>query len=87
MLEKDETEGVQQVDKQLKLLPEENLKLLKYLWSVNQLLSVGNFQNSIFLFLRSHFLFEFQTHSAKTKMDLVNLATVFGPNFIRPQVS
>jgi hypothetical protein len=64
VLDKDEEEGVQQLGKQLKLLPEENLKLLKYM---------------------CQFLFEFQTHSANTKMDLANVATVFGPNFIRPQ--
>jgi hypothetical protein len=35
VLDKDEEEGVQQLGKQLKLLPEENLKLLKYMWSVS----------------------------------------------------
>lgn len=83
VLEKDEAEGLQQVEKQLKLLPTENINLLKFLWYVDCLVHCSGIYYCLW---DSDFLFELQTHSQSTKMDLANLATVFGPNFIRPQV-
>ncbi|KAJ8404884.1 hypothetical protein AAFF_G00332710 [Aldrovandia affinis] len=65
LLAKDEEEGVQELTKQVKTLPQANYNLLKYICK---------------------FLDEVQSHSSENKMSVQNLATVFGPNILRPKM-
>ncbi|XP_032301501.1 rho GTPase-activating protein 22 isoform X3 [Coturnix japonica] len=70
LLSKDEGEGTQELVKQVKNLPQANYNLLKYICK-------GGF---------SRFLDEVQAHSSVNKMSVQNLATVFGPNILRPKM-
>ncbi|XP_053927603.1 rho GTPase-activating protein 22 isoform X1 [Cuculus canorus] len=70
LLSKDEGEGTQELVKQVKNLPQANYNLLKYICK-------GGF---------SRFLDEVQAHSSINKMSVQNLATVFGPNILRPKM-
>ncbi|XP_040531324.1 rho GTPase-activating protein 22 isoform X7 [Gallus gallus] len=70
LLSKDEGEGTQELVKQVKNLPQANYNLLKYICKGG--------------FLR--FLDEVQAHSSVNKMSVQNLATVFGPNILRPKM-
>ncbi|KAM8887902.1 rho GTPase-activating protein 22 isoform 2-T2 [Synchiropus picturatus] len=65
LLAKDEEEGVQELGKQVSLLPLPNYNLLKYICK---------------------FLDEVQSHCNENKMSVQNLATVFGPNILRPKM-
>ncbi|XP_061088914.1 rho GTPase-activating protein 22 isoform X2 [Conger conger] len=65
LLGKDEEEGIQELMKQVKSLPQANYNLLKYICK---------------------FLDEVQSHSSENKMSVQNLATVFGPNILRPKM-
>ncbi|XP_038599886.1 rho GTPase-activating protein 22 [Tachyglossus aculeatus] len=65
LLSKDEGEGMQELTKQVKNLPQANYNLLKYICK---------------------FLDEVQSHSSVNKMSVQNLATVFGPNILRPKM-
>ncbi|KAG7492634.1 hypothetical protein MATL_G00016380 [Megalops atlanticus] len=65
LLDKDEEEGIQELTKQVKTLPQANYNLLKYI---------------------CRFLDEVQSHSNENKMSVQNLATVFGPNILRPKM-
>ncbi|XP_064418633.1 rho GTPase-activating protein 22 isoform X1 [Latimeria chalumnae] len=65
LLAKDEEEGIQELTKQVKSLPQANYNLLSYICK---------------------FLDEVQAHSNVNKMSVQNLATVFGPNILRPKM-
>ncbi|XP_047673337.1 rho GTPase-activating protein 22 isoform X2 [Tachysurus fulvidraco] len=65
LLAKDEEEGLQELEQQVKTLPSANYNLLKYI---------------------CNFLDEVQSHSGENKMSVQNLATVFGPNILRPKM-
>ncbi|KAM9716718.1 rho GTPase-activating protein 22 isoform 2-T2 [Menidia menidia] len=65
LLAKDEEEGVQELEKQVSILPLPNYNLLKYICK---------------------FLDEVQSHCNENKMSVQNLATVFGPNILRPKM-
>ncbi|XP_057682253.1 rho GTPase-activating protein 22 isoform X1 [Corythoichthys intestinalis] len=65
LLAKDEAEGVQELGKQVNILPLPNYNLLKYICK---------------------FLDEVQSHCNENKMSVQNLATVFGPNILRPKM-
>ncbi|XP_035255872.1 rho GTPase-activating protein 22 isoform X1 [Anguilla anguilla] len=65
LLGKDEEEGMQELTKQVKTLPQANYNLLKYICK---------------------FLDEVQSHANENKMSVQNLATVFGPNILRPKM-
>ncbi|XP_051779760.1 rho GTPase-activating protein 22-like isoform X2 [Erpetoichthys calabaricus] len=65
LLAKDEEEGIRELIKQVKNLPQANYNLLKYICK---------------------FLDEVQAHSSENKMSVQNLATVFGPNILRPKL-
>ncbi|XP_029104448.1 rho GTPase-activating protein 22 isoform X1 [Scleropages formosus] len=65
LLAKDGEEGIQELGRQVKTLPQANYNLLKYI---------------------CRFLDEVQTHSNENKMSVQNLATVFGPNILRPRM-
>ncbi|XP_024913676.1 rho GTPase-activating protein 22 isoform X2 [Cynoglossus semilaevis] len=65
LLAKDEEEGVQELGKQVNVLPLPNYNLLKYICK---------------------FLDEVQSHCNENKMSVQNLATVFGPNILRPKM-
>ncbi|KAG8454370.1 hypothetical protein GDO86_000843 [Hymenochirus boettgeri] len=64
-LSKEEESGVEELVKQVKILPTVNYNLLKYI---------------------CRFLDEVQSYSGVNKMSVQNLATVFGPNILRPKV-
>ena len=80
-MEKDESKGVQQVIKQFKFLPKANFDVLKYLWYREMKFYFFDLKLNF-----SRFLNEIQQHSETNKMTLGNVATVFGPNFMSPQV-
>ncbi|KAJ8248403.1 hypothetical protein GJAV_G00241660 [Gymnothorax javanicus] len=65
LLTKEERAGIEELEKQVKTLPQANYSLLKYICK---------------------FLDEVQTHSNQNKMSIQNLATVFGPNILRPKM-
>ncbi|KAM3591897.1 uncharacterized protein V6R79_009218 [Siganus canaliculatus] len=65
LLAKDEEEGVQELGRQVSMLPLPNYNLLKYICK---------------------FLDEVQSHCNENKMSVQNLATVFGPNILRPKM-
>ncbi|MFT7807363.1 rho GTPase-activating protein 22-like isoform X2 [Arapaima gigas] len=65
LLAKDGEEGIQELGRQVKTLPQPNYNLLKYI---------------------CRFLDEVQSHSNENKMSVQNLATVFGPNILRPRM-
>ncbi|XP_030631120.1 rho GTPase-activating protein 22 [Chanos chanos] len=65
LLSKDAEEGIQELGRQVKTLPQANYDLLKYICK---------------------FLDEVQSHSNENKMSVQNLATVFGPNILRPKM-
>ncbi|XP_068162401.1 rho GTPase-activating protein 22 isoform X2 [Antennarius striatus] len=65
LLAKDEEEGVQELGRQVSILPLPNYNLLKYICK---------------------FLDEVQSHCNENKMSVQNLATVFGPNILRPKM-
>ncbi|KAG9341097.1 hypothetical protein JZ751_019851 [Albula glossodonta] len=65
LLAKDEEAGIEELEQQVKTLPQANYNLLKYI---------------------CRFLDEVQSHSNENKMSVQNLATVFGPNILRPKM-
>ncbi|XP_045079350.1 rho GTPase-activating protein 22-like [Coregonus clupeaformis] len=65
LLAKDQEEGIFELGRQVKTLPQVNYNLLKYI---------------------CRFLDEVQSHSSQNKMSVQNLATVFGPNILRPKM-
>lgn len=89
-----------ELSKQVKSLPQVNYNLLKYICkSVNTILPIVTFNwfysrfGAILIFFKScvcccwfRFLDEVQSHSDDNKMSVQNLATVFGPNILRPRV-
>ncbi|XP_056350582.1 rho GTPase-activating protein 22 isoform X8 [Oenanthe melanoleuca] len=78
LLSKDEGEGTQELVKQVKNLPQANYNLLKYICkSTYPSLRIDTY---------SRFLDEVQAHSSINKMSVQNLATVFGPNILRPKL-
>ncbi|XP_007902772.1 rho GTPase-activating protein 22-like isoform X1 [Callorhinchus milii] len=70
LLAKDEEEGIQELTKQVISLPHANYNLLDYICSK----------------LLCRFLDEVQSYSSVNKMSVQNLATVFGPNILRPKI-
>ncbi|XP_010897526.1 rho GTPase-activating protein 22 isoform X3 [Esox lucius] len=65
LLAKDQEEGIQELARQVKALPQVNYNLLRYI---------------------CRFLDEVQSHASQNKMSVQNLATVFGPNILRPKL-
>uniref|UniRef100_A0A673WUJ3 Rho GTPase activating protein 22 n=1 Tax=Salmo trutta TaxID=8032 RepID=A0A673WUJ3_SALTR len=65
LLTKDKEEGIFELGRQVRTLPQVNYNLLKYI---------------------CRFLDEVQSHSSQNKMSVQNLATVFGPNILRPKM-
>ncbi|XP_045067358.1 rho GTPase-activating protein 22-like isoform X1 [Coregonus clupeaformis] len=65
LLAKDQEEGILELGRQVKTLPQVNYNLLRYI---------------------CRFLDEVQSHSSQNKMSVQNLATVFGPNILRPKM-
>lgn len=72
-------------------LPPVNYNLLKYICRCLPLPEclvriVAEPSRDIYIFLFGRFLDEVQSYSGVNKMTVQNLATVFGPNILRPKV-
>uniref|UniRef100_A0A4W5QKE7 Rho GTPase activating protein 22 n=1 Tax=Hucho hucho TaxID=62062 RepID=A0A4W5QKE7_9TELE len=65
LLTKDKEEGIFELGRQVRTLPQVNYNLLKYI---------------------CRFLDEVQSHCSQNMMSVQNLATVFGPNILRPKM-
>ncbi|XP_074238238.1 rho GTPase-activating protein 22 isoform X6 [Saimiri boliviensis] len=83
LLTKDEGEGTLELAKQVSNLPQANYNLLRYICKASPSVDAAGSGKAQTL---SRFLDEVQAYSNVNKMSVQNLATVFGPNILRPQV-
>lgn len=84
-------QGLKELKQLVESLPPVNYNLLKYicrclLLTVSFQLSPSWGHDSFIIFLLGRFLDEVQSYSGVNKMTVQNLATVFGPNILRPKV-
>ncbi|TRY58579.1 hypothetical protein DNTS_030043 [Danionella cerebrum] len=80
LLTKDEEEGIQELGNLVTTLPVANYNLLKYI--CKYVPPPARFSECYL----HRFLDEVQSHSNENKMGVQNLATVFGPNILRPKM-
>ncbi|CAG5986509.1 unnamed protein product [Menidia menidia] len=89
LLAKDDETGVKELQRLVESLPPVNYNLLKYIcrWMQFKLKKSLRTFLPFFLFLKKkRFLDEVQSYSGVNKMSVQNLATVFGPNILRPKM-
>lgn len=82
---------MKELRKLVECLPPVNYNLLKYICRYSLIVKVDIISNckrcqTVDIFLFARFLDEVQSYSGVNKMSVQNLATVFGPNILRPKV-